>query len=159
MRHDPHAPSRVDGVPLGWARNIEADVVGYRIYRALSPDGAFIILNTFQILVAQRSRELALLELHHGVPAAGGNLDAFRVGLVITSLVQIGSGLGGSQNWGVPAGFDAEGFVAAARRNFLTLQDAWDRSDIATLRSMITSGGVLRFVTTICDVFPSLSAS
>lgn len=52
--------------------------------------------------------------------------------------VQIGSALGGSQNWGVPAGFDTEGFVNAAKRNFLTLQDAWDRSDIATLRSMMT---------------------
>ena len=52
--------------------------------------------------------------------------------------VQIGSALAGSQNWGIPAGFDSEGFVAAAKRNFVTLQDAWDRSDIATLRSMMT---------------------
>lgn len=52
--------------------------------------------------------------------------------------VQIGSALGGSQNWGVPAGFDVQGFVAAAKRNFMTLQDAWDRSDIPTLRSMMT---------------------
>jgi predicted lipid-binding transport protein (Tim44 family) len=52
--------------------------------------------------------------------------------------VQIGSGLAGSQSWGVPPGFDTEGFVAAAKRNFVTLQDAWDRSDIATLRSMMT---------------------
>jgi predicted lipid-binding transport protein (Tim44 family) len=52
--------------------------------------------------------------------------------------VQIGSALAGSQNWGVPAGFDTEGFVAAAKRNFVTLQDAWDRSDISSLRSMMT---------------------
>jgi len=52
--------------------------------------------------------------------------------------VQIGSALGGSQNWGIPAGFDVNGFVGAAKRNFLTLQDAWDRSDIPTLRSMMT---------------------
>ena len=50
----------------------------------------------------------------------------------------IGSALAGSQNWGVPADFDAEGFLAAAKRNFTTLQAAWDRSDIATLRSMMT---------------------
>lgn len=54
--------------------------------------------------------------------------------------VQIGSALGGSQNWGVPPGFDTEGFVSAAKRNFITLQDAWDRSDIGTLRSMMTDG-------------------
>ncbi len=52
--------------------------------------------------------------------------------------VQIGSALGATQNWSVPAGFDVDGFVAAAKRNFLSLQDAWDRSDVATLRSMMT---------------------
>jgi predicted lipid-binding transport protein (Tim44 family) len=52
--------------------------------------------------------------------------------------IQIGSALEGSQAWGVPAGFDVEGFLAAAKRNFLTLQDAWDRSDLTTLRSMMT---------------------
>jgi predicted lipid-binding transport protein (Tim44 family) len=52
--------------------------------------------------------------------------------------VQIGSALAGSQSWGIPAGFDTEGFIAAAKRNFVTLQDAWDRSDIPSLRSMMT---------------------
>ena len=52
--------------------------------------------------------------------------------------VVIGSGLSGSQNWGVPEGFDTEGFLTAAKRNFVTLQAAWDRSDIDTLRSMMT---------------------
>ncbi len=52
--------------------------------------------------------------------------------------VQIGSALGGSQNWGIPPGFDTDGFLAAAKRNFTTLQDAWDRSDMGTLRSMMT---------------------
>jgi len=50
----------------------------------------------------------------------------------------IGSALGGNQSWGVPAGFDTEGFLAAAKRNFVTLQDAWDRNDVAMLRSMMT---------------------
>jgi predicted lipid-binding transport protein (Tim44 family) len=50
----------------------------------------------------------------------------------------IGSGLAGSQSWGVPAGFDAEGFLNACKANFLTLQDAWDRSDINNLRTMMT---------------------
>lgn len=59
-----------------------------------------------------------------GRPSAGG--------------LRIGSGLEGSQSWGVPAGFDTQGFVAAAKRNFLTLQEAWDRSDLQTLRSMMT---------------------
>ena len=52
--------------------------------------------------------------------------------------VVIGSGLSGPQNWGVPADFDTAGFLEAAKRNFVTLQAAWDRSDIPTLRSMMT---------------------
>jgi predicted lipid-binding transport protein (Tim44 family) len=50
----------------------------------------------------------------------------------------IGSGLMGSQSWGVPAGFDADGFLSACKTNFVTLQDAWDRSDISSLRAMMT---------------------
>ncbi len=50
----------------------------------------------------------------------------------------IGSALLGSQTWGVPAGFDAEGFLKACKTNFVTLQDAWDRSDIPALRAMMT---------------------
>ena len=50
----------------------------------------------------------------------------------------IGSALLGSQTWGVPAGFDAESFLKACKGNFVTLQDAWDRSDIQSLRSMMT---------------------
>ena len=57
--------------------------------------------------------------------------------------LRIGSGLRphaleGSQQWGVPAGFDTEGFLRSAKRNFVTLQDAWDRGDVATLRGMMT---------------------
>ena len=50
----------------------------------------------------------------------------------------IGSGLAGSQAWGVPDGFDAEGFLNACKTNFVTLQDAWDRSDVGSLRAMMT---------------------
>lgn len=55
----------------------------------------------------------------------------------------IGSGLTGSQSWGIPAGFDVDNFVTAAKRNFVTLQDAWDRSDISALRSMMTDAMVV----------------
>jgi predicted lipid-binding transport protein (Tim44 family) len=55
----------------------------------------------------------------------------------------IGSGLTGSQTWGIPAGFDVDNFVNAAKRNFVTLQDAWDRSDISALRSMMTDAMVV----------------
>ncbi len=52
--------------------------------------------------------------------------------------IQIGSALAGSASWGIPAGFDVAGFIEAAKRNFVSLQDAWDRSDIASLRALMT---------------------
>jgi predicted lipid-binding transport protein (Tim44 family) len=57
-------------------------------------------------------------------PSAGGSM--------------IGSALGGQQTWGIPADFDTAGFVNAAKQNFMTLQQAWDRSDIPALRLMMT---------------------
>jgi predicted lipid-binding transport protein (Tim44 family) len=50
----------------------------------------------------------------------------------------IGSALSGSQAWGVPQGFDTDGFLKAAKANFITLQAAWDKSDVSSLRSMMT---------------------
>jgi predicted lipid-binding transport protein (Tim44 family) len=50
----------------------------------------------------------------------------------------IGSSLSGNQSWGIPADFDSLGFIHAAKQNFMTLQHAWDRSDVSTLRSMMT---------------------
>lgn len=50
----------------------------------------------------------------------------------------IGSALSGSQTWGVPQGFDTQGFLDAAKRNFVSLQKAWDDSDLVALRAMMT---------------------
>ncbi|CAN5541325.1 TIM44-like domain-containing protein [soil metagenome] len=63
----------------------------------------------------------------------------------------IGSGLSGSQSWGVPAGFDAEGFLKACKTNFVTLQDAWDRSDIQNLRAMMTDDMLEQIKTQLAD--------
>ena len=57
-------------------------------------------------------------------PAASGSL--------------IGSGLAGSQTWGIPEGFDVQGFLGSAKANYLSLQAAWDKSDINALRAMMT---------------------
>jgi len=57
-------------------------------------------------------------------PAAGGSM--------------IGAALSGNQTWGIPTDFDTVGFVNAAKQNFMTLQQAWDRSDISALRVMMT---------------------
>ncbi|MDP2220820.1 MAG: Tim44-like domain-containing protein [Hydrogenophaga sp.] len=51
-----------------------------------------------------------------------------------------GFALSGVQGLSIPAGFDAEGFLKASKANFRSLQDAWDRSDIPSLRAMMTDG-------------------
>jgi len=63
----------------------------------------------------------------------------------------IGSALAGSQAWGVPAGFDTEGFVRAAKANFITLQAAWDKSDISSLRAMMTDSMLAEIRTQLSD--------
>jgi predicted lipid-binding transport protein (Tim44 family) len=63
----------------------------------------------------------------------------------------IGSALLGSQTWGVPAGFDTDGFIRAAKANFITLQAAWDKSDISSLRSMMTDGMLLEIKTQLSE--------
>ncbi len=68
--------------------------------------------------------------------------------------VRIGSALGGSQakySWNIPADFDSAGFVEAAKRNFVTLQAAWDRADLATLRSMMTDGMLAEIRTQLAE--------
>lgn len=51
----------------------------------------------------------------------------------------IGSRLAGtSSNWSVPADFDAPGFLADAKYAFTSLQAAWDKNDLSTLRTMMT---------------------
>ncbi len=73
-----------------------------------------------------------------GVPldAAGQPGSGSMIGSGVGSA--IGSGLAGSQSWSVPADFDSEGFLSAAKGNFVTLQAAWDKSDIGALRVMMT---------------------
>lgn len=66
----------------------------------------------------------AAFEASPAAPAVSGSL--------------IGSGLSGAQTWGIPAGFDSEGFLKSAKANFVSLQAAWDKSDIGALRVMMT---------------------
>jgi predicted lipid-binding transport protein (Tim44 family) len=78
----------------------------------------------------ERSSQAAAFEASAGSAGAGKMGAAGGLG--------IGSALMGSQTWGVPAGFDEQGFLRAAKNNFITLQSAWDGADISSLRSMMT---------------------
>ena len=64
---------------------------------------------------------------------AGGSMIGSAIGASAAT-----ASLSGSQTWGVPADFDTNGFLASAKQNFITLQAAWDSSDISSLRSMMT---------------------
>lgn len=44
-----------------------------------------------------------------------------------------GGAVAGSEPWGIPAGFDSAGFLAAAKANYVKLQKAWDSGDLAEL--------------------------
>lgn len=70
-----------------------------------------------------------------GATPAATSGTGIRIGSAVAGA---GGALAGPQEWGVPAGFDTEGFLTAAKRNFVTLQDAWDRADMSTLRGMMT---------------------
>jgi predicted lipid-binding transport protein (Tim44 family) len=74
--------------------------------------------------------------LDAGASGSGGSGIGSAIGSGIGS--GIGAGLAGSQSWGVPADFDTTGFLNAAKGNFVTLQAAWDKSDINALRVMMT---------------------
>lgn len=63
----------------------------------------------------------------------------------------IGSALAGQQTWGIPAGFDVDGFIAASKTNFMTLQAAWDRGDISSLRAMMTDEMLAEIKTQLAD--------
>jgi predicted lipid-binding transport protein (Tim44 family) len=69
-----------------------------------------------------------------------GQTAAFEPAAPARQGLNIGSGVAAAAptTWGIPAGFDVEGFVSAAKQNFIHLQDAWDRSDIPALRAMMT---------------------
>jgi predicted lipid-binding transport protein (Tim44 family) len=73
------------------------------------------------------------------------------LGTARTSDSMIGSALGGPQGWGIPAGFDTDGFLSAAKGNFVTLQAAWDKSDINALRAMMTDEMLGEIKTQLAD--------
>ena len=95
------------------------------------------------------------------LPAANSGVEAERLGGSSLSAAgaaagavggsMIGSALAGSQSWGIPTGFDVDGFLSAAKRNFVTLQDAWDRADVSMLRTMMTDGMVEEIRTQLAD--------
>ncbi len=63
---------------------------------------------------------------------------AFEVATAAAAPSAVGAGGAGAPTWWVPEGFDSLGFLAAAKTNFVALQVAWDQSNIAALRAMMT---------------------
>ena len=61
------------------------------------------------------------------------------------------SALSGTQNWGIPAGFDTVGFLAGAKAHFVNLQAAWDKADVTTLKTMLTEDMLAEIRTQIAE--------
>ena len=55
-----------------------------------------------------------------------------RPGSAMDQFARAGA-VAGSTPWGIPAGFDSAGFLAAAKANYVKLQQAWDSGDLAEL--------------------------
>jgi predicted lipid-binding transport protein (Tim44 family) len=63
----------------------------------------------------------------------------------------IGTALNSTQNWSIPAGFDVDSFLSASKTNFINLQAAWDRSDIPSLRAMMTDEMLAQIKTQLAE--------
>lgn len=89
-------------------------------------------------------------ERNMGEETSGSRIGS-GIGSGIGAGISGGNSLVGSQSWGVPAGFDTESFLQACKSNFITLQAAWDRSDIGSLRSMMTDSMLLEIRSQLAD--------
>jgi predicted lipid-binding transport protein (Tim44 family) len=65
--------------------------------------------------------------------------------------LMIGSPLPQWPAQGVPVDFDVAGFLKASKANFVALQEAWDRSDIGSLRAMMTDGMLEQIKSQLAD--------
>ena len=89
-----------------------------------------------------------------GMPLEAGhqsNGSMIGAGLASTAGGNGALALSGSQSWSVPADFDTAGFLSAAKGNFVTLQAAWDKSDISALRVMMTDSMLKEIQTQLND--------
>lgn len=71
------------------------------------------------------------------VPASRSSAAPFasagaRPGSAMEQFARAGAAAG-SAPWGIPAGFDTAAFLAAAKANYVKLQQAWDSGDLAEL--------------------------
>lgn len=91
-------------------------------------------------------------EAPQAAPVQTGSMIGSGIGASVeTTAVEPASALSGSQTWGIPAGFDTVGFLAGAKAHFVNLQAAWDKSDVATLRSMLTEDMMLEIQAQITE--------
>ena len=68
------------------------------------------------------------------VPAA-----STRAGSAMDQFTRGGAGAAGGEPWGIPAGFDVSAFLAAAKANYIKLQQSWDSGDLAELQEFTTN--------------------
>ena len=84
---------------------------------------------------ADRQEHFDIAVVGGGSAGVAAAVSAARLGARVVLVERYGF-LGGAATNALIMTYD--GFLAAAKRNFVTLQNAWDRSDISALRAMMT---------------------
>lgn len=116
-------------------------MIGSILMLALLAGAVFFIVRMFR----RKSQPAA------AAPSAfGGNQNAFQMPQGGSATPEIGSRLqpepaqqqysapAAHTPWGVPADFDAPSFLRVAKSNFIRLQAAWDKGDVADIREFTT---------------------
>jgi predicted lipid-binding transport protein (Tim44 family) len=71
------------------------------------------------------------------MPRVGTDLSGARPGSAMDEFTR-GTAADAQKPWGVPAGFDTDGFLVRAKDYFSRLQGAWDRGDLSALQEFTT---------------------
>ena len=137
----PHASARDSGTPQG-AGMWSALAAGAGLLVVLASAGGFVLRRRRAAATRQSARRPMALPQYN--PSKVGNDASARPwesGFAPHEEVaaeDIGGSARASLGRGIPPDFDVAGFTAAAGRSFIALQAAWDKSDLPTLRALMT---------------------
>lgn len=113
-------------------------VVAFWAMRLLATRGATSRLHGGQGFVAQGHSQLEPVTPRGYSPQNVGNDASARPWESNYDEQPADAFAGGTPFWGVPKDFDVDGFLRSSKAHFVSLQDAWDRADIPSLRAMMT---------------------
>jgi predicted lipid-binding transport protein (Tim44 family) len=119
-----------------------ASAISSMLMIALLVGGAFLIWRLVRSKMAPRQPQPAGFN-HHAwqqpaAPAPDYNLPPLQPASGGLNLAKPGDAPAAHTPWGVPADFDTATFLRHAKGNFIRLQAAWDKGDVADIREFTT---------------------